>query len=217
MARVAVILSGCGYLDGAEIRESVITLLALDRKDVEVALFAPDTLQMHVVNHYSGEVVEDEARNVLVESARIARGKVLPLTDCDVNTCDGLILPGGYGVAKNVSDLAVKGVELRVHSDFLHVLRAFYLAKKPIGAMCIAPAVLVAAFSDDIQAKVTLGEDADGLIAALGGVHENCSVSDIVVDDEHNIVTSPAYMQEAPLSQVADGIEALVNVFVNRL
>lgn len=205
--KIAVILSGCGYLDGAEIREAVITLLALDKASAKVQCFAPDIDQMHVVNHLTGQEIKGEKRNVLAESARIARGKIKPLSEAKSADFDALVLPGGFGAAKNLSDLAVKGADATVLPEFKKLVQSFLDEKKPIGAICISPAVLVAAIG---HGKVTIGNDPDGLIAKLGGQHQDCITSGFVIDDSNNIASCAAYMSEAKLSDVAEGIEKVV-------
>lgn len=210
MTKVAVILSGCGYLDGAEVREAVITLLELDKAGADVECFAPDIEQMHVVNHLTGEEESGAKRNVLTESARIARGKIKPLIEANVADFDALILPGGFGAAKNLSDLAIKGADATVLPEFKELILSFLSAKKPIGAICISPAVLVAAVSKDIKAEVTIGTDNDGLIGSLGGVHHDCPTNDFYYDEINKISSCSAYMSEAPIKDVARGIEKVV-------
>ena len=210
MTNVAVILSGCGYLDGAEIRESVLTLLYLDQQNTKVQIFAPDIDQHHVVNHLSGEET-GETRNVLLESARIARGQVKPLSDLDVGQFDALLIPGGYGVAKNLSDLAFKGGEAAPLPDFADAVNGFYMAGKPIGAICITPAV-VAAILKGQNVTLTIGEDEGtaSVINGLGCNHKNAASDDVVVDKEHKIASCSAYMREDSLSAIAKGIEKVV-------
>ncbi len=207
--KAAVILAGCGYLDGAEIREAVITLMALDQEDVAVQCFAPDINQMHVMNHLTGEVT-NETRNVLVESARIARGEVKPLSEAKAADFDVLLLPGGFGAAKNLSDIAVKGAQGDVLPEYAALVKAFHAAEKPIGAICISPAVLVAALRGQASPIVTIGDDADGLIAGLGGQHQECQTKGIVIDEANHIVSCSAYMREDRLTNVRAGIEKLV-------
>ncbi len=209
MAKVAVVLAGCGYLDGAEIREAVLALTALDKAGAVVTIFAPDIPQHHVVNHLTGEEAS-ETRNVLVESARIARGQVSDLAEAEAEAFDALVLPGGFGAAKNLSDLAFAGKEAKVLPALQQLIVDFLAQHKPIGAICIAPAVLTAAVAKQCTPKVTLGQDADGLITALGGEHADCATAEMVVDAKNHITSTPAYMQEAPLAEVAEGIEALV-------
>ncbi|MCC7260230.1 MAG: isoprenoid biosynthesis glyoxalase ElbB [Alphaproteobacteria bacterium] len=212
MTKVAVILSGCGHMDGAEIREAVVSLLALSREGAEVQCFAPDIAQHHVVNHLTGKEMP-ESRNVLVEAARIARGKVKPLSEAKAKDFDALVIPGGFGVAKNLSNLAFKGPEAQVLPDFARVVSEFLAQHKPIGAICIAPAVLVAAIGRDYAPTVTIGEDKGTAeaIAKMGGTHVNRPSDDIAVDEKNNIVSCSAYMRNDELAPIADGIEKLVS------
>lgn len=216
MTKVAVVLSGCGHIDGAEIRESVITLLELDKAGAEVSIFAPDIEQRDVINHLTGEAV-NETRNVLVEAARIARGKIKPLSEAKAADFDALLLPGGFGAVKNLSDVAIKGADAEVLPEFKKLVVDFAKAKKPIGAICISPAVLTAALQGVLSPTVTIGDDADGLIKGLGGVHQPCATSESTVDDAHNIVSCSAYMRgDAALKDVAAGIEKVVREVMKR-
>ncbi|MEA3287737.1 MAG: isoprenoid biosynthesis glyoxalase ElbB [Candidatus Marinimicrobia bacterium] len=211
MTKVAVILSGSGFLDGAEIQESVITMLALDRSGVEYQCMAPDMDQMHVVNHLTGQVSEGEQRNVLVEAARIARTEIIDIAKANPNDYDAVIFPGGYGAAKNLSNFAVKGADSSVQHDVLQFARAFAATGKPMGYVCIAPAMIPHIYG--AEAKLTIGSDADtaAAITEMGGVHVSCPVSDYVVDDERKIVSTPAYMMNVRIGEAAVGIEKLVN------
>lgn len=218
-AKVGVVLSGCGYLDGAEIQEAVLTLYFLDRAGIEVQCYAPDRPQMHVVDHRSGEATEG-SRNVLLEAARICRGQVLPLADAAMSGLDALVLPGGYGVAKNLSDFAVKGVEGSVDADLVRVIDESLAAKKPILAMCISPAVLALALKGKGRGvTVTIGQDTDtaAAVEALGARHQNCDVSEVAVDADLRVVSTPAYMLEKGPAAVASGIEAAVAQLVDWL
>ncbi len=219
MVRVGVCLSGCGFLDGAEIHESVITLLALDRAGAEAVCFAPDVEQMHVVDHRSGEVVEGETRNVLAEAARIARGAILPAAEVGAGDFDALILPGGYGAAKNLSDFAVNGPACAVQPDVARVVRETAEAGKPLGVICIAPAVCAAVFQEFApKVELTIGSDA-GTAEALekmGAKHVVCPAGEIHIDEGRNVVSTPAYMLDSRLSEVAAGIEKLVAKVVER-
>ncbi|MDJ0523500.1 MAG: isoprenoid biosynthesis glyoxalase ElbB [Planctomycetota bacterium] len=209
--RVGVILSGCGFQDGAEIHESVLTLLALDRAGAEIACFAPDTAQTKVVNHLTGEEA-GESRNVLVESARIARGEIADVKTADADTLDALILPGGFGAALNLCDFALKGPEADVNDDVANLVRAMHAAKKPIGAICIAPALIAKVLGKDGGPTLTIGTDAGtaGAIEACGADHQDCPVEDFVVDKEQRIVSTPAYMLGPTIKHVAEGIERCV-------
>lgn len=213
MKKVAVILSGCGYLDGSEIRESVLTLLALDTANIEYQIFAPDEPLFHVIDHVSGEITMTERRNILQEAARIARGKISLLHKLDANEFDGLILPGGFGVAKNLSTFAFKGAEARVHGTVASILKAFHQNKKPIGAICISPALLALMFGE-LHPTITLGSDFNIAkeIEKTGSIHHVCQTSECVVDQQNLFVTTPAYMDDqAPLKDIYAGITSLVN------
>ncbi len=208
--KVGVLLSGCGVFDGAEIHEAVLTLLALDRAEAEIMCMAPDTEQFHVINHLTQEATE-EKRNVLVESARIARGDIRNLKDMRAEDMDALIIPGGFGAAKNLSNFAVKGPEAEVHPEVERILKDMASAGKPIGAICIAPATLTKALSDK-QPEVTIGSDVGtaSAIDTMGGQHKNCTVDMIHVDQKNRLVTTPAYMLGPGIRDVAVGIEKLV-------
>lgn len=213
MKKVAVILSGCGYLDGSEIRESILTLLALDAANIEYQIFAPDDPLFHVVNHVNGEVNTAESRNILQEAARIARGEISSLDKLDENEFDGLLLPGGFGVAKNLSTFAFKGAEANVRSEINAILKTFHQSKKPIGAVCISPALLALVFGN-LHPNITLGSD-DNIakeIEKTGSIHHVCHTSDCVVDKQNLFVTTPAYMDDqANLKDIYAGITSLVN------
>lgn len=209
--KVGVVLSGCGVYDGAEIHESVLTLLALDRAGAEAVCLAPDVAQRHVVNHLTGQPAEGESRNVLVEAARIGRGAVKDLAGFDPSGLDALVLPGGFGAAKNLCDFAFKGADCEVHPEVARVVRAVHAAGKPVGAICIAPVILAKLLGAE-KPKLTIGTD-PGTAAAvekMGGEHVSCGGGRAVVDAERRLVTSPAYMLDSPISEVSAGIERLV-------
>ena len=210
--KVGVVLSGCGVYDGAEIHESVLTLLALDRAGAEAVCLAPDVPQRHVVNHLTGQPAEGESRNVLVEAARIARGKVTSLAGFDAAALDALVLPGGFGAAKNLCDFASRGAECDVHPDVTRVVRTVHGAGKPVGAICIAPVILAKLLGAE-KPKLTIGTDpgtAAG-VGAMGGEHVSCGGGGAVVDADRRLVTTPAYMLDSPISEVSAGIEKLVS------
>lgn len=211
MPRVGVVLSGCGVYDGAEIHESVLTLLALDRAGAEAVCLAPDVAQKHVVNHLTGQPEKGESRNVLVEAARIARGKVKDLAGFDPAGLDALVLPGGFGAAKNLCDFAFRGAECDVHPEVARVVRAVHEAGRPVGAICIAPVILARLLGGE-RPRLTIGSD-PGTAAAIekmGGAHVACGGGGAVVDAERRLVTTPAYMLDSPISEVAAGIDELV-------
>lgn len=210
MARVAVVLSGCGYLDGAEIQESVITLLALDRAGAEVECLAPDKPQRDVVDHRSGEAVPGETRNVLVEASRIARGEIRDVAEAKAEDYDAVVMPGGYGAAKNLSSFAVEGADCTVDPGVERLLRDAHAAGKPIGLICIAPAIGAKLFPG---VELTIGSD-PGTASALeqmGAHHKSCPVDAFVCDQKARVVSCPAYMLGPGIKDVAAGIEKLVD------
>lgn len=217
MTKVGVCLSGCGMNDGAEIHESVITLLALDRAGAEVLYMAPNMAQMKVHNHYIGEDT-DESRNVLVESARIARGNISNLAEVSADNMDAIIFPGGFGAALNLCDFGVQGSDADIHPEVERIIKEMLNAGKPIGVICIAPAMIARALRDsELSAELTIGNDSGTAEAMedLGATHVNCNVDDIVVDHKNKIVSTPAYMLAINISEAADGIEKLVNAVLS--
>ena len=208
--KVAVILSGCGVYDGAEIHESVITLLRLDQRGAKVQCFAPDIAQLHVINHLTGEQMP-ETRNVLVESARIARGEIKDVREARVEDFDALIVPGGFGAAKNLSSFATEGAACSVQADVLSLAEAFAQACKPIGLMCISPAIAAKIYGPGVIC--TIGTDADtaAAVTKMGGTHEDCEVSEIVEDKARKLVSTPAYMLAKSISEAASGINKMVD------
>jgi len=212
MAKVAVILGGCGRMDGSEIHESVCALLALDRRDAEILMFAPDILQAETVNHLTNKVVK-EKRNVLIESARIARGAVKNIKELNVNDVDALIFPGGSGIAKNLFTYGLDGPDFKVNQDIEVLIAAALGAGKPMGFICIAPVLLAKVASKiGMSVRVTIGEDEGTAktIESMGIIHQQCAATDVVVDEEHKLVTTPAYMLGKRISEVAQGIDQLV-------
>ena len=208
--KVAVILSGCGVYDGAEIYESVITLLRLDQRGAQVQCFAPNIAQLHVINHLTGEEMP-ESRNVLVESARIARGEVKDIREANAEDFDALIVPGGFGSAKNLSNFAVEGTGCTVQPDVLALTEAFAEAGKPVGLICISPALAAKIYGPGVIC--TIGNDADTAAALnkMGATHKDCAVSEIVEDKARKLVTTPAYMLAQSISEAASGINKLVD------
>jgi enhancing lycopene biosynthesis protein 2 len=214
--KVGVILSGCGVFDGSEIHEAVITLLALDRQGVDVICMAPNVNQMHVVNHVTQEAT-DETRNVLVESARIARGNISDIKDVTADDLDALMFPGGFGAAKNLCTFATQGVACDVHPDVERLVKEILAAGKPLAAVCIAPALIAKiAGQQQIKAKLTIGTDQETAKALenMGAEHVPCQVREVSVDKAHNIISGPAYMLGTSIAEVADGIENVVKELV---
>lgn len=213
--KIGVVLSGCGVYDGAEIQEAVIALLAIDRQGAEAVICAPNGPQMHVVNHLTGEVEAGATRNVLVESARIARGKIRDLAQVKAEELDALMLPGGFGAAKNLCDFAVKGKDCEVHPEVARLVREVHAQRKPVAAVCIAPAVLAKVLGSEAP-SLTIGNDRDtaSALEAMGAQHVDCPVREMVVDRERKIVSSPAYMLATRISEAADGIEKTVKALI---
>ncbi|TCD48784.1 isoprenoid biosynthesis glyoxalase ElbB [Chlorobium sp. N1] len=209
--RIGVILSGCGHLDGSEIQEAVLTLLSIDRMGAEAVCFAPDIPQHHVVNHLSGEEEPGARRRVLEESARIARGRVADLSKFDADLLDALVIPGGYGAAKNLSTYAFKGAECEVDEGVARAVRLMHEARKPIGFICIAPAIAAKVLGRE-HPELTIGSDAETArsLEAMGARHRECPVSEAHVWQEGKIVSTPAYMLGPSIAEVAKGIERLV-------
>ena len=208
--KIGVLLSGCGVYDGSEIHEAVITLLALARAGAEAVCMAPNMPQLHVINHLTGQE-SGETRNVLEESARIARGEIKDLAEVKAGDIDALIIPGGFGAAKNLSDFAVKGPEGTVNPEVQRLIKEVSDQGKPIGAICIAPATLTMAVKG-LGPEVTIGNDTGTAqaIETLGGRHVDSPVEGIVVDEKNRFVSTPAYMLGPGIKDVAAGIEKLV-------
>lgn len=208
--KVGVLLSGCGVFDGAEIHEAVITLLTLDKEGAEIICTAPDAEQTDVINHITQEPM-NEKRNILVESARIARGEIKNLKDLKASDLDALIMPGGMGAAKNLSDFVLKGADSTVHPEVLRILQEMLAAKKPVGAICIAPATLAKAVADK-KPEITIGNDVNtaAVLEQMGAKHCECKVDTVCVDKKNKIVTTPAYMLGPGIKDIAPGIEELV-------
>jgi len=212
--KFAVVLAGCGVYDGAEIHEAVMTLYAIDRTGSSYQVFAPDIAQYHVVNHLTGKPTE-ETRQVLVEAARIARGKIKPLKDFNATDFDILIFPGGFGVAKNLCSYAFDGQACTVNPDVEKAIRSMHASAKPIGALCISPVVISKILGD---ITVTIGQDPQTAanIIAMGATHKMTGHREIVVDRKNKIVTSPCYMLDARVSDIAEEamktIEALLTL-----
>ena len=215
MKKFAVILCGCGTLDGSEIHESVMTLLAIDRNDCEYSIFAPNDNQYHVVNHVTREEMK-ESRNMMVEAARIARGQIRPLEECRVEDFDALVFPGGNGSAKNLFTYAVKGRKCTVREDVADLIRAFHAQHKPIGALCIAPVMLAKVLGD---ITITVGND-EGTIAdvqSFGTQHINTQQKEVISDKQNMVFTTPCYMLPARISDIADCAENLIEAILDNI
>ncbi len=210
MIKIGVVLSGCGVMDGSEIHESVLTLLALSKRGAEALCTAPNGAQHHVINHLTNKE-SGEKRNMLVESARIARGKIRDVAGLKAAELDGLIFPGGFGAAKNLCTFAFDGADCKVHPEVARLAREVHQAGKPIGAICISPA-LVAKIFQGKHLKLTIGTDPGtaGAIREMGQEHVDCPVEKAFVDETQKIVTTPAYMLASNLAEAYEGIDRLV-------
>ena len=208
MKKIAVVLAGNGVYDGSEIHEATLTLLAIARNHAQYQCFAPDIKQAHVVNHLTGEEM-DETRNVLIEAARIARGNIKPLSDYNAKEFDALILPGGFGVAKNLCTYAFEGTNCTVNPDVEKAIRSTVVEEKPIGALCISP-VLIAKVLVDVEVTIGNEDAASSAIETFGATHIEKSHGEIVYDVKYKLVTTPCYMLDATIDQIADGVENVV-------
>jgi len=211
--KFAIVLSGCGVYDGSEIHEAVMLLLAVSKNKAMYQVFAPNVMQHHVINHLTGEVMK-ESRNVLVESARIARGNIKPLAEYKADDFDAIIFPGGFGAAKNLCTYAFDGPDMKIDKVVEKVIRETHQAGKPIGAVCIAP-VLITKIINNIE--VTVGTDASTAadIVTMGGSHRNTGHGEVVIDKKNRIVTSPCYMLDASVADIAAGADAVVEALVS--
>jgi enhancing lycopene biosynthesis protein 2 len=213
--RFAVILSGCGVFDGAEIHEATLTLYAIIKNNAIYDIFAPDINQHHVINHITGEEIK-ETRNVLIESARIARGRISPLSKFNADNYDALIFPGGFGVAKNLSDFAFKGTNCHINDEAAAAIKSMVKQKKPVGALCISPVILAKVLGD---IEITIGRDpaTAKAVEQMGAKHKNTTHTETVIDKKHKIVTTPCYMLDANIVQIAEGAENVVKEMLNLL
>jgi enhancing lycopene biosynthesis protein 2 len=214
--KIGVMLSGCGVYDGSEIHEAVLTLLAIDRAGAEAVCLAPNASQHHVINHLTGDEVPGERRNVLVESARLARGKIRDAGQVNATELDALIFPGGYGAAKNLCDYAFRGTDCSVHPDVARLAREVHAAGKPIGIVCIAPVLGAKLFGAE-HPQLTIGSDRNTAkdIEKMGARHVTCPVTEFVADKERKLVSTPAYMLARSIGEAADGITKLVKAVID--
>ena len=213
--KIAVILSGCGVYDGTEIHEAIMTMLAIDRAGAQYYLFAPSIDQFHVINHCTGEV-SNEKRNVLVESARIGRGDVSDLNEYKASDYDALIIPGGFGVAKNLSDFAFGNDSYKVIPEVEIAVTEAHSAGKPIGALCIASVILAHTIKN---VELTIGSDAGtaARVVNKGAKHVNSSLGEVVIDNKNKIVTAACYMLNASIAQIASDSELVVNAIIEMI
>ena len=203
MKNIAVVLAGNGVYDGAEIHEATLTLLAIAQQGAAYQCFAPDVEQAHVVNHITGEEMP-EKRNVMIEAARIARGNIKALSEYKAADYDAIVFPGGFGAAKNLCTFAFDGPDCKVNADVEKAIKDTVAAKKPVGSLCISPAILAKVLGD---VKVTIGQDKGTAeaIESLGATHVITNHGEIVVDEKYKVITTPCYMLDANISQIAEG------------
>jgi len=213
--KIGVVLSGCGVMDGAEIHESVLVLLAIARAGAEAVCMAPNVRQRHVINHLTGEESKGEIRNVLVESARIARGKIRDIATVKASEIDALIFPGGFGAAKNLSDYAFQGPDCSVNPNVARLATEVHAKQKPIGVVCIAPVIAAKLFGAE-HPQLTIGTDKNTAkdLEGMGARHVPCPVQEFVIDRERKIVSTPAYMLANSIQEAAEGIEKLVDAII---
>ncbi len=209
MKKVAVIFSGSGVYDGTEIHEAVLALHAVEKAGATWHCFAPDIDQLHVINHLTGEEM-DETRNVLVESARIARGAIEDVAKLNVDDFDALLLPGGFGAAKNLTDFAVSGAECSINTHVAHACRAFAKAGKPAGYLCISPVIIPMIYEHGVQGTIGNDEATSFAFSQMGGEHIKCTVDEYIFDENNRVLSTPAYMLAENITQAASGIEKLV-------
>lgn len=210
--KFAIILSGCGVYDGSEIHEAVLSMLAVARNQCSYEIFAPDVDQHHVVNHMNGEEMP-ESRNVLIESARIARGNIKPLGQFDASSFDILLMPGGFGAAKNLSTYAFEGTGLTVNEQVSKAILDMVNQGKPVGALCISPVIVAKILS---EVKLTIGQDESTKndLIAMGSEHVETDHGEVVVDEKYKIATTPCYMLDATINQIANGAENIVKKLI---
>jgi len=215
MKKFAVVLAGNGVFDGAEIHEATLSMYAIKKLGAEYEIFAPDIDQHHVINHITGEEMAGK-RNVLIESARIARGKIKPLSQYNSNDFDALLFPGGFGVAKNLCSFAFEGADCKVNDDVKKAIQGTYEQGKPIGALCIAP-VLVAKILGDVE--LTIGQDKDtaSAVEKMGAQHKTTQHGEVIVDKKHNVFTTPCYMLDADITQIGDGAHNIVKAILESI
>jgi enhancing lycopene biosynthesis protein 2 len=213
MKKIAVILSGCGVFDGAEIHEATLTLLAIAQQGASYEIFAPDIDQHHVINHLTHQEMP-EKRNVLVESARIARGKIKPLSEFRADSFNSIILPGGFGAAKNLSTVAFHGSEATVNPDVEKAVKAMHAAGKPIGALCIAPAV-IARILGNVEVTIGIDPGTAQAIEKMGGKHVKASHGEVTIDRKNKVFTTPCYMLDASIVQIYEGASNIVREILN--
>ncbi|MBQ4844241.1 isoprenoid biosynthesis glyoxalase ElbB [Pseudoalteromonas sp. MMG005] len=214
MKKIAIILSGCGVFDGAEIHETVLTMLHIEQLGAEYECFAPNLNQHHVINHLNGET-QQGSRNILIEAARIARGNIHDLATLNASHFDALVVPGGFGVAKNLSDFAFSGANSTILDIFKAACQEFSQQNKPIAYLCIAPALI--GHIHPQGTLTTIGNDPDTALATeqLGAKHVDCAANDIVIDLQQKVICTPAYMLANSISEASEGIAKAITQLID--
>ena len=215
MKKFAIVLSGSGVYDGSEIHEATMLFLAIIKQGAEYECFAPDIDQHHVVNHINGKVIK-ETRNVLVESARIARGLIKPLSSYKAIDFDALIFPGGNGITKNLSNYNSEHENCVVNSQIVKAIKQTHDLSKPIGAMCIAPVIIA-----KVLGNVTLTIGNDEVIAnnleKMGATNVNTSYGEVIADKKNKVFSTPCYMLDSNILDIYDGASNLVKSILENL
>jgi enhancing lycopene biosynthesis protein 2 len=215
MKNFAIILSGCGVFDGAEIHETTLSMYAIKKQGANYEVFAPDIDQFHVINHITGKPM-DEKRNVLIESARIARGKIKPLAEFNADDFDAILFPGGFGAAKNLSSFAFDGPNCHINQDVKKAVLSMHEASKPIGALCISP-VIISKLLGNVE--LTIGDDKDTAkaIKKMGSKHINTNHGEVIIDATNNIFTTPCYMLDADIIQIGEGADNIIRAILKSI
>ncbi len=219
--KIGVLLSGNGVYDGSEIHESVLTLLAIDENRGQALCFAPNINQHHVVNHLSGNEM-NEQRNVLIEAARIARGAITDLAEVTSASLDALVVPGGFGAAKNLTKWAFSGPEGEINQQVKRIITEMVQSKKPIVGLCMGPTVIAKALEDTgLKQHLTVGTtketspyEIDAISAGMekiGAVVEMKTIKEISIDVENRIISAPCYMMEGSITDVRDNIKQAID------
>lgn len=214
--KFAIVLSGSGVYDGAEIHEATLTMLAIMKQGGTYQCFAPDIPQHHVINHLNGEEMK-ETRNVLIESARIARGNIKPMNEFNGKDFDALIFPGGFGAAKNLSSVAFKGADAEVNPEVEKAVKQMISMGKPVGALCISPAFIAKIIGDNVELTIGSDEGTAGAINAMGAKHVNTTHGEVVVDKRFNVFTTPCYMLDATILDIEDGANNVVIAMLEKM
>lgn len=214
MKKIAVVLSGCGFLDGAEITESISTLIAITQAGAEFQIFAPNH-NYHPTNHFTSNIENSETRNTLVEAARIGRGNAKDLAQLNEADFDALVFPGGYGAATHLSSWGQQGSKCKVDSTVEKLIKSFHRASKPIGAMCIAPTLIAKVLgSENVSLTIGNSKEVASEISKTGAQHVECPVEDYITDRLHKVITTPAYMYDTEPHKVFQGINGMIRELV---